>query len=140
MTCRDSLGQPGDLIVPHSGGGVPATGGLDGLSLADHACQPFHIVISYTVEPHNWQRFMSSVINRVSNRRGRRRSRSRWRSPISLDDVSALIVVSVLLLMPLLTIEIAGWAVDLDTVLPITLFSVAFGWIVARSRFGELPL
>ena len=40
--------------------------------------------------------------------------------------------------MPLLTIEIAGWPVDLDTVLPITLFSVAFGWIVARSRFGEI--
>lgn len=48
-------------------------------------------------------------------------------------------VVAVLLLMPLLTIDIAGWAVDLDTVLPITLFSVGFGWVVARSRFGEIP-
>ena len=90
------------------------------------------------MKPHNWQAFMSSVSNRVSNRPGRRRSRSRWRSPISLDDASALIVVGVLLLMPLLTIDIAGWAVDLDTVLPITLFSVAFGWVIARSRFGEI--
>ena len=40
--------------------------------------------------------------------------------------------------MPLLTIEIAGWEVDLDTVLPITLFGVGFGWIVARSRFSEV--
>lgn len=81
---------------------------------------------------------MSSVISRASNRPGRSRSRSRWRSPISLDEVSVLLVVGVLLLMPLLTIEIAGWPVDLDTVLPITLFSVAFGWLFARSRFGEI--
>ena len=69
---------------------------------------------------------------------GRRRSRSRWRSPISLDDASALIVVAVLLLMPLLTIDVTGWEVDLRTVLPITLFGVGFGWVVARSRFSEL--
>ena len=81
---------------------------------------------------------MSSVSSHAINPPGRRRSRSRWRSPISLGDASALFVVSVLLLMPLLTIEIAGWEVDLDTVLPITLFGVAFGWVVARSRFGEI--
>ena len=81
---------------------------------------------------------MSSVSNLTGNRPGRRRSRSRWRSPISLGEVSALLVVGVLLLMPLLTIEIAGWEVDLDTVLPITLFGIAFGWVVARSRFGEI--
>ena len=81
---------------------------------------------------------MNSVINLANNEPRRRRSRSRWRGPISLDDVSALIAVAVLLLMPLLAIDIAGWAVDLDTVLPVTLFSIVFGWIVARSRFGEI--
>ena len=80
---------------------------------------------------------MSAAIHRGFNR-PRRRSRSRWRSPISLDDVSALVLVAVLLLMPLLTLDIAGWEIDLDTVLPVALFGVAFGWIVARSRFGEL--
>ncbi|MCY3796673.1 MAG: DUF3488 and transglutaminase-like domain-containing protein [Chloroflexi bacterium] len=81
---------------------------------------------------------MTSVTNRASNQPGRRRSRSRWRSPISLDDASALLVVAVLLLMPLLTIEIAGWEADLDTLLPITLFGLGFGWIIARSRFSEV--
>ena len=80
---------------------------------------------------------MSSVSNPASYRRSRR-IRSRWRSPISLDEVSVLIVVGVLLLMPLLTIDIAGWGADLNTVLPITLFSIGFGWLVARSRFSEL--
>lgn len=81
---------------------------------------------------------MSSVSSRASNRPGRRRSRSRWRSPISLGEVSALLVVGVLLLMPMRTMDIAGWGADLDTVLPITLFGLPFGWIVARSRFGEI--
>jgi len=64
--------------------------------------------------------------------------RSRWRSPISLDEVSVLIVVSVLLLMPMLTVEIAAWPVDFHTILPITLFGIPFGWLLARSRFGEV--
>lgn len=81
---------------------------------------------------------MSSVTSSASARPGRRRSRSRWRSPISLDEASVLIVVGVLLLMPLLTIEIAGWPAGLDTVLPITIFGVGFSWLMARSRFGEV--
>jgi len=67
-----------------------------------------------------------------------RRKRSRWRSPISLNTISTLIVVSVLLLMPLLATDIAGWAIDLDIVLPVTLLSVFLGLILARSRFGEI--
>ena len=81
---------------------------------------------------------MSSASLSASNRPGRRRSRSRWRSPISLGEISALIAVGVLLLMPLLTVEIAGYEVDLNTALPIMLFGLPFGWIVARSRFGEI--
>ena len=67
-----------------------------------------------------------------------RRKRSRWRSPISLNTISTLIVVSVLLLMPLLATDIAGWPIDLDIVLPAALFSVFLGLILARSRFGEI--
>ncbi len=81
---------------------------------------------------------MNALINRAGARPGRRRSRSRWRSPISLDDASAMLVVAVLLLMPLLTLEVAGWPIDMNTILPVTLFGVVFGWVVARSRFGEV--
>ncbi len=66
-----------------------------------------------------------------------RRKRSRWRSPVSLDTISTLIVVGLLLAMPLTAIDIAGWAVDMEIVLPVTLSSVLLGLILARSRFGE---
>ena len=39
--------------------------------------------------------------------------------------------------MPVIAIDIAGWAVDLHTLIPVTMFGVVFGWIVSRSRFGE---
>lgn len=75
----------------------------------------------------------------ISGRRtGRKRSRSRWRSPISIDTVSTLLVVVLLLLLPLQALEIAGWAVDMDIVAPVTLMSVLLGFVLARSRFGEL--
>lgn len=67
-----------------------------------------------------------------------RRKRSRWRSPISLNTISTLIVVSVLLLMPLQATDIAGWPIDLDIVLPVTGLGVFLGLILARSRFGEI--
>ena len=70
-------------------------------------------------------------------RRRPRRRRSRWRSPVSLDTLSTLIVIGVLLLMPLLAIETVGWAIDRDTVLPVTIFGLLFGLVLARSRFGE---
>lgn len=78
-----------------------------------------------------------AVASNLVGRRSRRK-RSRWRSPISIDTVSTLIVVTVLLLMPLLAIETVGWAIDMNTVLPVTLLAVFFGLILARSRFGEL--
>ena len=67
-----------------------------------------------------------------------RRKRSRWRSPVSLDTVSTLIVVSLLLAMPLSAIDAAGWAVDMEIVVPQMLVSVLLGLVFARSRFGEL--
>lgn len=67
-----------------------------------------------------------------------RRKRSRWRSPISLNTISTLIVISVLLLMPLQATDIAGWPIDLDIVLPVTALGVFLGLVLARSRFGEI--
>ncbi len=71
------------------------------------------------------------------NARRTSRRRSRWRSPISLDTVASLGMACLLLLMPLAAIDIAGWAVDQDIVLPVTLVGVFLGLILARSRFGE---
>lgn len=69
----------------------------------------------------------------------RRRRRSRWRSPIAPDTISTLIVSSVLLLMPLLAIDYAGWPIDRLVVLPVLLVGVLFGAIIAHSRLGEVP-
>jgi len=49
-----------------------------------------------------------------------------------------MIVVAVLLFMPMLVVDIAGWAVDLETVIPVMLIGVFLGWLLARSRFGEI--
>ncbi len=78
-----------------------------------------------------------SAANKASDGSNKRK-RSRWRSPVSLDTVSTLIVIAALLLMPLLAIETAGWAVDMNTVLPVMFLAVFFGLILARSRFGEI--
>ncbi len=43
-----------------------------------------------------------------------------------------------MLLMPLLTLDIVGWAIELNVVLPVTVFSMIMGLILARSRFGEI--
>lgn len=79
-------------------------------------------------------------MNAASEAIGRRsgRKRSRWRSPISADTVSTLIVIGVMLLMPLLAIETVGWAVDMNTILPVTFLAVFVGLFLARSRFGEI--
>ena len=39
--------------------------------------------------------------------------------------------------MPLSAIDIAGWAVDMNIVLPVTALSVLLGFVLSRSRFGE---
>ena len=39
--------------------------------------------------------------------------------------------------MPLTAIDIAGWAVDMNIVLPVTALSVLLGFVLSRSRFGE---
>ena len=72
----------------------------------------------------------------ISARRSRRK-RSRWRSPVSLDTVATMLALGTLLMLPLATVEIAGWAVELDIVLPVTLLSLFLGLILARGRFGE---
>ncbi|MDE2819544.1 MAG: transglutaminaseTgpA domain-containing protein [Chloroflexota bacterium] len=69
----------------------------------------------------------------------RRREFNRWRSPVSLGDIARLIACCLVLLMPLLTLEIAGWQIDLNIVLPALFIGVVIGILLAGSRFGELP-
>lgn len=53
-------------------------------------------------------------------------------------DVTALVVVVVLLLMPLLSLQAAGWPLAMNTALPVTLLGVLFGFLLARSHYNEL--
>lgn len=62
----------------------------------------------------------------------------RWHSPITLGDLSALIIISVLLTMPALALTAAGWSVEPRTIIPVTLVGVGFGFVLARSQFSEL--
>lgn len=68
----------------------------------------------------------------------KRRVQSRWRNIFSPGDLSALIMVSILLIMPALALNIAGWALDMRTIIPVTLLSVAFGFLLSRSQYNEL--
>ena len=58
---------------------------------------------------------------------GRQRRFNRWRSPVSLGDIARLIACCLVLLMPLLSLEIAGWPIDLNIVLPVLVIGVVIG-------------
>ena len=68
----------------------------------------------------------------------KRRVQSRWRSLFSPGDVSALFIVSILLIMPALSLNVAGWSLGMRTIIPVTLFSVIFGFLLSRSQYNEL--
>ncbi len=53
-------------------------------------------------------------------------------------DGTAILIVFVLLLMPLLSLQAAGWPLVTQTVLPVTLFSLILGFFLSRSHYNEL--
>ena len=63
---------------------------------------------------------------------------NRWLNLISLGNLTALTVIAGLLLMPALALEVAGWAVELQTVVPVLLVGVVFGFVLAHSQYNEL--
>lgn len=75
-----------------------------------------------------------SVISAIAQRR----RLNRWRSPITFGEVSTPLVIVVLLLVPALALEAAGWPIELRTVAPVTLLGVGLGYVISHSRFGEL--
>jgi len=74
----------------------------------------------------------------VIPKRLKRGFNTRWRNLFNAGDFSALFIVSVLLVMPALALNIAGWALDMWTIIPVTLLSVAFGYMLSRSQYNEL--
>jgi transglutaminase-like putative cysteine protease len=70
--------------------------------------------------------------------RWRRRAIHTWRTLFSPGDLAAVFIDMALLLMPILSLSAAGWPLDLRTVIPIMVLSVAFGFLLARSHYNEL--
>ena len=69
----------------------------------------------------------------------RQRKFNRWRSPVSLGDIARLIAFCLVLLVPALALDIAGWPIDLNIVVLVLFIGVFIGMLLAGSRFGELP-
>jgi transglutaminase-like putative cysteine protease len=60
------------------------------------------------------------------------------RTLFSSGDLTALLLVSVVLLMPVLALEAADWPLGLGIVLPVLFLSAVFGLLLARSQYNEL--
>jgi transglutaminase-like putative cysteine protease len=68
----------------------------------------------------------------------RRRITNFWRTLFGPGDLFALVVSIALLLMPALSLAAAGWPLDMRTIIPVSIFSILFGFLLARSQYNEL--
>ena len=75
---------------------------------------------------------------RINPNQIKRRVQTRWRTFFSPGDLSAMFIVSILLIMPALALNVAGWALGMRTIIPVTLLSVGFGFLLSRSQYNEL--
>ncbi|PJF27485.1 MAG: hypothetical protein CUN53_03850, partial [Phototrophicales bacterium] len=71
-------------------------------------------------------------------RRFETRVRGALRSLLLPGDLVALLVTVVLLLLPALALIEAGWPLEPRTILPTSVLSLIFGFLLSRSRYGEL--
>ena len=69
---------------------------------------------------------------------GNQRRFKRWRSPVSLGEIASVFACILVLLLPVLALEQAGWPIDLNIVLPVLFIGVFIGMLLANSRFGGL--
>lgn len=60
-----------------------------------------------------------------------------WHTYIESGDVTALLVSIVLLLMPALALDAAGWSLHPSITIPVIVISLLFGYFLARSRYNE---
>lgn len=61
-----------------------------------------------------------------------------WRRVFAPGDLTALLITGVLLLMVAYSLEASDWPLAMNTVVPVVLISVFFGFVLARSRYDEL--
>lgn len=57
---------------------------------------------------------------------------------VSSGDLTALIIVTAMLLTPALALSRADWPLEMSVIIPVAIISVAFGTVLARSQFNEL--
>ncbi len=67
-----------------------------------------------------------------------RRIGSAWSSVFAPGDLTALIIAVVLLALPVLALDAAGWPLEISTLMTTTILSVVFGFVLARSQYNEL--
>lgn len=67
-----------------------------------------------------------------------RRTAYGFRTVFVPGDVTALLIVLVLLLMPVLSLHAAAWPLAMGTVLPVVVLSLLIGFFLARSHYNEL--
>ncbi|GAB4525462.1 MAG: hypothetical protein OHK0046_41360 [Anaerolineae bacterium] len=61
-----------------------------------------------------------------------------WRRLTSSGDLTTLIILVALLLVAPLSLRAAEWPLAMNVIMPISVISVLFGYILARSQFNEL--
>lgn len=66
-----------------------------------------------------------------------RRWRQWWLNFFASGDFVVLLMVAVLVLQPLLSLNAAEWLIDMPIVVPITLLALFFGYLLARTGYGE---
>lgn len=81
---------------------------------------------------------MTSRARRSSSATWLERFGQAWRSFFAQGDLTTLIIALALLLMPALSLQTAGWPLDMGTLLPIVFLSIGFGFLLARSYYNEL--
>lgn len=81
---------------------------------------------------------MATLVKPSSPQRSLRRLLQRVRSYYAHGEITALVIAVLLLLMPALSLNSAGWLLDMRTLLPVAALSVFFGFVLARSQYNEL--
>lgn len=61
-----------------------------------------------------------------------------WQRFIASGDMTTLIILVVLSLVAPLSLGAAEWPLEMNVIMPISLMSVLFGYVLARSQFNEL--
>ncbi len=83
---------------------------------------------------------MTTLANNLPNpiSRWARRTLQTWHTMFVQGDITTLIVALALLIMPALALNAAGWPLAMNTIIPVIILSVLFGFLLSRSYYNEL--